>query len=131
MNAFLVALSVNIVSVLGIFMAFSPKWMRLCHKNGVIAAFSGAKSGVQGSIIGWGTGQRADAVARTRAVTVALTGDKVKEMNAKGLHREWVECQLKMYRESIARGIGSPAKPNTQIFPRQELMEKLLALWTE
>jgi hypothetical protein len=98
---------------------------------GVIATFSEVKSGVQGSIIGWGTGQTAEAVAKTHAVTVALTGDKIKEMNAKGLHREWVERQLKMYRESTARGIGSPAKPNTQVFPRQELMEKILALWPE
>jgi hypothetical protein len=131
MKVFSVVLFINLVSGLGVFMAFSPERMRLWHKNGVIATFSGVKSRVQGSIMGWGTGQTAEAVAKTRAVTVALTGDKVKEMNAKGLHREWVERQLKMYRESIARGIGSPAKPNTQIFPRQKLMEKILALWPE
>jgi hypothetical protein len=96
---------------------------------GVIATVPGVRSGDQGAIIGWGTGQSAKAVARTRAVTTALTDDKVKEMNAKGLCKEWVESQLKMYRKSIAKGVGSPAKPNTQVFPRQKLMEKILALW--
>jgi hypothetical protein len=89
----------------------------------------GVSSGAQGAVLGWGTGQSAQAVAQTRAVTAALTREKVREMIANGLRKEWVEGQLKSYVQRMAQGVGGAARPNTQVLARKELMEKVLSLW--
>jgi hypothetical protein len=46
--------------------------------------------GEQGKIIGWGIGQSKEAVEQTRSVTDSWTPDKVKEMIAEGLDKDWL-----------------------------------------
>jgi hypothetical protein len=80
-----------------------------------------------GRIIGWGTGQTAEAVAQTQAVARGLTTEAVEGMVARGLTRQWVQEQLALYERAIAA--GGPKLKNLQLLPRLELMKKLLELW--
>jgi RHS repeat-associated protein len=83
-------------------------------------------SGEAGAAIGWGTGQSAAAVAQTQAVTEGLSSEAVRQMVARGVTRAWVEEQLALYNNAIARGV---AERNTQLLARHALMEKILSLW--
>lgn len=85
-------------------------------------------SGEQGKIIGWGTGQSAEAVKQTIQVTQNLTKEKVKEMISTGLSKEWVQQQLKMYSKAVAEQ-GVKLEKNNQLLARKDLMEKILSLW--
>jgi hypothetical protein len=80
-----------------------------------------------GELIGWGTGQSAEAVAQTRAVTENLTEAIVKDLATKGLTRDWVTGQLTQYQSAIAK--AGVKLVNQQLLPRAELMAKILALW--
>ena len=84
---------------------------------------------IGGDIIGWGTGQTAEAAEQTLAVTKALTRGKVSEMIGKGLTREWVVEQLGFYTAAVAK--GEAKLKNNQLFARKELMERILSLWPE
>ena len=86
-----------------------------------------ASDEIGGDIIGWGTGQSAAAVAKTQQATKALTESKIKEMIPKGLTKEWVEDQLRLYTGAIAK--AGPKLKNTQLFVRKEMMERILLLW--
>ncbi|HEV1994128.1 MAG TPA: hypothetical protein VGR03_07350 [Candidatus Acidoferrum sp.] len=86
-----------------------------------------ASGEIGGEIIGWGTGQAAEAVAQTEAVTQGLTTEAIEGMIEEGLTREWVESQLEMYEKAAENAIK--AARNTQLMPRLELMQKLLELW--
>ena len=89
------------------------------------AELTAAKVGER--IIGWGTGQTAEAVAQTQAVTRSLTTEAIEGMIKRGLTREWVADQLAMYERAVATG-GAKLK-NAQLLPRLELMKRLLELW--
>ncbi len=84
-------------------------------------------AGAQGTIIGWGTGQSAQAVLQTELITASLTRKAVAQMVARGLSRKWVEQQLAKYTASIAQ--GERKLDNAQLLVRKELMEKILSLW--
>lgn len=80
-----------------------------------------------GRIIGWGTGQTASDVARTQAVTRALTTEGVQAMIAQGLTRAFVQNQLASYINAVE--MGGQKLRNAQLLPRLELMQKILELW--
>jgi hypothetical protein len=80
-----------------------------------------------GQIIGWGTGQTAEAVAQTQAATRALTTEAIKGMIKRGLTRTWVTEQLAAYERAVATGAAK--LKNVQLLPRLELMKRLLELW--
>lgn len=85
------------------------------------------RAGELGKIIGWGTGQSANAVAQTEAVTQGLTTEGVQAMIAQGLTRAFVEGQLASYTTAFAE--GGAKLGNAQLLPRLELMQKILELW--
>ena len=80
-----------------------------------------------GEIIGWGTGQSAEAVAVTEAVTESLTTEAVEGMIEEGLTKEFVESQVAAYERAVAQ--GGAKLLNEQLLPRLELMQKILNLW--
>jgi RHS repeat-associated protein len=84
-------------------------------------------SGQMGNLIGWGTGQSAEAVAKTVNVTRQLTQQRVAQLAQQGLTRQWVEQQLSFYTRALGQGGGK--LNNAQLLPRKQLMEKLLELW--
>jgi RHS repeat-associated protein len=84
-------------------------------------------SGNLGKIIGWGTGQSAEAVEQTMAVTESLTEESVEEMAEQGVTKAWVEKQFQAYSQAAIK--GGDKLNNTQLFARRELMQKILSLW--
>lgn len=82
---------------------------------------------IGGEVVGWGTGQTAEAVAQTNSVTQNLTREGVREMIKNGLTRERVEQQLTLYRSAATNSVK--VAKNAQLVPRTALMEKILQLW--
>lgn len=77
-------------------------------------------------IIGWGEGPAAEAAQKTLKVAETLTEDSVRDMAAKGMTKEWVEKQLALYENAMARGT---LEKNAQLNPRRLLMKRMLELW--
>jgi hypothetical protein len=82
--------------------------------------------GEQGEIIGWGTRQSKESVEQTRSVTDSLTPEKVKDMIAKGLDKDWLLETKGKYEANLRAGRMSR---NAQAIPRYELVNKILELW--
>jgi hypothetical protein len=78
-----------------------------------------------GRIIGWGAGQAG--AAATRQLLSTLTREQVKGMMSQGLRKHHVQQLLGDYARAIASA-GAKLQ-NTQLFPRYQLMQRILALW--
>jgi RHS repeat-associated protein len=78
-------------------------------------------------IIKWGEGRGVEDIKKTLKVYETLTEEGVKEMASKGLTREWVIEQRKLYAEAILQG-GDKLK-NPQLLARKDLMDRILSLW--
>lgn len=63
----------------------------------------------------------------TRALTDNLTKAAVEQMKRQGLNRATAQNLLRQYEEAIAE--GGKKLLNDQLFPRRELMKKILELW--
>jgi hypothetical protein len=83
----------------------------------------------QGAILGWGTGQSAEAVQQTEQLAQNLTQEQLNQMIKNGLSRQWVEEQLALYNKAIAE--GGAKLLNQQLLPRQQLMTKILQMWSK
>ena len=80
-----------------------------------------------GKMIGWGTGQSAQAITQTRAVTQSLNPQLIREWIQQGLTREWVTKQLQFYQQALE--MEKKRGSNVNLEPRLELMNRILELW--
>jgi hypothetical protein len=92
--------------------------------GGIRAPLTNAEAG---RVVGWGTGQSAEAVQQTVNATRQLTPDLIRNMIQQGLTREWVATQLQFYEAAVAS--GGQKLVNQQLLVRRELMLRLLELW--
>ncbi len=80
-------------------------------------------------IVGWGTKQTAEGVAKTVARIEQINAETVGQMARQGLTREWIDTQAAKYANALEAG-GRKAI-NEQLVPRLELMLKIMDSWTK
>ncbi|MES2888199.1 MAG: hypothetical protein V4739_09305 [Pseudomonadota bacterium] len=83
------------------------------------------------NVVGWGTGQTAEDVEKTKSRTKEINPAVVDKMKEKGLQKDWVEKQLNGYNKAYEDGKAGTKNTlgNKQLLPRKELMEKILENW--
>lgn len=87
-----------------------------------------AKSaGDYGKIIGWGGSNKDADVKKTITLTKKLTKKDVEKMIADGLDKKFVVKNLQQYKAAITK--AEEKLNNKQLFPRRDLMAKILKLW--
>ncbi|MEN9865281.1 MAG: hypothetical protein RL748_871, partial [Pseudomonadota bacterium] len=107
--------------------------LRLLGSAGAAAGTTGhlgltKASDIGEKIIKWGEGQAIKDVMTTIERTKAINKQEVSQMIKQGLERQWVEKQLTAYRAAIE---SSKKSINAQLYPRIELMKKILSNWPE
>jgi RHS repeat-associated protein len=83
-----------------------------------------------GDYIRWGEGQSAEDVEQTIEATRNFNSDKIRYLKNNGVTRADIEKQLEKYNNAILKG-GRKIETNKQKYPRKDLMERILELWTD